>query len=480
MPFYRRVISISSAFAFLAVAAFSGVSFTSAVAQSVPQNQGQMRLSFAPIVKRAAPAVVNVYATRMISQRPQSPFGNDPFFRRFFGEPSPGSRAPKQRETSSLGSGVIVDPSGIVVTNNHVIKDASTIKVVLADKREFEAEIVLKDERTDLAILRINPDGRRREVFPYLEFADSDAVEVGDLVLAIGNPFGVGQTVTSGIVSALARTRVGVTDYQFFIQTDAAINPGNSGGALVDVDGQLVGINTAIFSRSGGSNGIGFAIPSNMVDVVVAASDMGDIVKRPWLGATFQPVSSDIADSLGLDLPRGALVTGIVDDGPFDNAGVRVGDLVVRMEGNRLSDPDELGYRLATRRLGDEVAFVVRRGKQRIRFNLTMKAPPETVPRDEQLLTGRTPLAGATIANLSPALAQEIGSFKNSGVVVLSVEPGSPAARYRFRQGDLILELNDRKVKSADQLARRARRAGSGWRFRLDRDNRIIRFSVGR
>lgn len=478
MSLHHRFISSISAFAVLAVVHFSVSPFTPAFAQSVPQNQEQMRLSFSPIVKRAAPAVVNVYATRMISQRPRSPFGNDPFFRRFFGEPAPGSRAPRQRETSSLGSGVIVDPSGIVVTNNHVIKDASTIKVVLADKREFEAEIMLKDERTDLAILRIDLEGRR-EIFPYLEFADSDAVEVGDLVLAIGNPFGVGQTVTSGIVSALARTRVGVTDYQFFIQTDAAINPGNSGGALVDLDGDLVGINTAIFSRSGGSNGIGFAIPSNMVNVVVAASDMGDIVMRPWLGATFQPVSSDIADSLGLDLPRGALVTGIFDDGPFDKAGIRVGDLLVRMEGNRLSDPDELGYRLATRRLGDEVSFVARRGKKRLRFNLIMEAPPETVPRDEQLLKGRTPLTGATIANLSPALAQEIGSFKNSGIIVLSVEPGSPAARYRFRRGDLILELNGREMKSADQLARRARRAGSVWRFKLDRDGRVIRFSVG-
>lgn len=478
MPLHHRFISLFSPFAVLAVLAFSAFCFGQAAAQSVPQNQEQVRLSFSPIVKHAAPAVVNVYATRMISQRPQSPFGNDPFFQRFFGERFPGSRKPRQRETSSLGSGVIVDPSGIVVTNNHVIKDASTIKVVLADKREFVAEIMLKDERTDLAILRIDPDGRR-EMFPYLDFADSDALEVGDLVLAIGNPFGVGQTVTSGIVSALARTRVGVTDYQFFIQTDAAINPGNSGGALVDVEGRLVGINTAIFSRSGGSNGIGFAIPSNMVSVVVAASDMGDIVKRPWLGATFQPVSSDIADSLGLNLPRGALVTGVVEDGPFDLAGVRVGDLVVRMDGNRLSDPDELGYRLATRRLGDEVSFVVRRGERRIRFRLIMKAPPETVPRDEQLLTGRTPLSGATIANLSPALAQEIGAFKNSGVVVLSVEPGSPAARYRFRQGDLILELNGREMKSADQLSRRARRAKSVWRFKVDRDGRIIRFSVG-
>lgn len=449
-----------------------------AAAQRVPESREQVRFSFSPIVKRVAPAVVNVYATRMVSQRPQTPFGNDPFFRRFFGDQMQGARPQRRRQTSSLGSGVIVDPSGIVVTANHVIRDASSIKVVLADKREFEAEIVLKDERTDLAILRIDLDGRR-ETFPYLEFADSDALEVGDLVLAIGNPFGVGQTVTSGIVSALARTRVGVTDYQFFIQTDAAINPGNSGGALVDTRGYLVGINTAIFSRSGGSNGVGFAIPSNMVSVVVAASDMGDIVQRPWLGATFQPVTSDIAESLGLDRPRGALVTGVEEDGPFDLAGIRVGDLVVRMEGNRLDDPDELGYRLATRRLGDEVSFLIRRGRKRMRINLIMQPPPETVPRDEQLLTGRSPLAGATIANLSPALAQEIGAQKNSGVVILSVEPGSPAARYRFRPGDLILELNGRDMDDTDQLARRVNRGSRIWRFKLDRDGRILRFAIG-
>lgn len=474
MRFFARVFSLLVVCSSLALV----LAMSSSNAQQVPQSREQVNLSFSPVVKRAAPAVVNVYATRMVSERRQSPFGNDPFFRRFFGGEAPGTQPRRQRETSSLGSGVIVDPSGIIVTNNHVIKDASTIKVVLADKREFEAEIVLKDERTDLAILRIDLDGRR-VTFPYLDFANSDALEVGDLVLAIGNPFGVGQTVTSGIVSALARTRVGVTDYQFFVQTDAAINPGNSGGALVDMQGRLVGVNTAIFSRSGGSNGIGFAIPSNMVRVVVDAAGMGDIVQRPWLGARFQVVSSDIADSMGLNRPRGALVTKIEPDGPFERAGIRVGDLILRMEGNRLDDPDELGYRLATRSLGEEVTFLVRRGNRRLRISLQLEPPPETVPRDEQMVTGRSPLAGAIIANLSPALAQEIGSTKNDGVVILSVEPGSPAQRYRFREGDIVLELNGREMNNARQMVRRIGRGGRIWRFKLDRDGRVLRFAIG-
>jgi len=235
-------------------------------------------LSYAPVVQKVAPAVVNVYAAKVVENR--NPFFDDPFFRRFFGGEG---GLPRERRQSSLGSGVIVDPSGLVVTNVHVIDGADEVKVALADKREFEAQIVLKDSRTDLAILRIKDS---RERFPVVELGDSDNLQVGDVVLAIGNPFAVGQTVTHGIVSAVARTQVGITDYQFFIQTDAAINPGNSGGALVDLSGRLIGVNTAIYSRSGGSQGIGFAIPVNMVRVVVASAlGGGKFVKRPWLGA---------------------------------------------------------------------------------------------------------------------------------------------------------------------------------------------------
>ena len=252
----------------LAAIAVGGTAYAQKAAaqeRRVP-NAAELRLSYAPVVQRVAPAVVNVYAAKTVQNR--NPLFDDPIFRRFFGVPG-GGGAQVQR---SLGSGVLVDGSGLIVTNYHVIEGADEVKVSLADKREFEATLVLKDQRTDLAVLRIK-DGR--EKFPFLDFANSDALQVGDVVLAIGNPFGVGQTVTHGIVSALARTQVGITDYQFFIQTDAAINPGNSGGALVDLTGQLVGINTAIFSRSGGSQGIGFAIPANMVRVVVASAKGG-------------------------------------------------------------------------------------------------------------------------------------------------------------------------------------------------------------
>ena len=262
------------------------VATLSAEAQTVvPQSQVEIQLSFAPVVKKTAPAVVNVYAQRMVASR-QSGFGDDPFFRRFFGQDGTFGR-PREQVQNSLGSGVIVDPKGIIVTNNHVIRGGTDIKVVLADKREFEAKVLLTDERTDLAVLQIDVG---EEDLPALPFGDSDSLEVGDLVLAIGNPFGVGQTVTSGIVSALARTQVGISDYQFFIQTDAAINPGNSGGALVNMAGQLVGINTAIFSKSGGSIGIGFAIPANMVDTVVKSAEAGSPLKRPWLGVDVQDV----------------------------------------------------------------------------------------------------------------------------------------------------------------------------------------------
>src|SRR6201989_3046916 len=279
------MISIRS----LAVLAVSAALAMPALAQDrkVPSSAAELRLSYAPIVQRVQPAVVNVYAAKIVQNR--NPFLDDPIFRRFFGLQG----GPQEQMQRSLGSGVMVDPSGLVVTNVHVIEGADQVKVSLADKREFEAEIVLKDPRSDLAVLRLKDS---HEKFPTLDFANSDELMVGDVVLAIGNPFGVGQTVTHGIISALARTQVGIADYQFFIQTDAAINPGNSGGALVDLAGRLVGLNTAIFSRSGGSQGIGFAIPANMVRAVIASAKGGaTVVRRPWLGAKLQGVAPGIA-----------------------------------------------------------------------------------------------------------------------------------------------------------------------------------------
>ena len=305
--------------------------------KQVPQSRAQVELSYAPIVQDVSPAVVNVYTKKTVRR---SQTVRDMFGRRF--STGPGV---EERVQGSLGSGVIVSADGVVVTNNHVIEGADEFLIVLSDRREYPAELILADERTDLAVMRIDTGG---EPLPFLDFADTRKVEVGDLVLAIGNPFGVGQTVTSGIISATARTDVGISDFAFFLQTDAAVNPGNSGGALVNTRGQLVGVNTAIFSRSGGSNGIGFAIPSEMVRRVVnAAVNEGRIV-RPWLGLKGQSVTFDIAKAQGLSRPVGVIVGEVYDDGPADRAGLRRGDLVLSIDGSRIGRFDELQYAVAT------------------------------------------------------------------------------------------------------------------------------------
>ncbi|MDH5411148.1 MAG: trypsin-like peptidase domain-containing protein, partial [Alphaproteobacteria bacterium] len=304
-----------------------------------PASAGQVTLSYAPVVKRTAPAVVNIYAKKIVQQRSGPALFEDPFFKRFFGEDFAFGGAPRERIENSLGSGVLVRADGIVVTNNHVIVGAQEITVVLADRREYGATIVLADDRTDLAVLRIDTNG---EELPSLAFADSDALEVGDIVLAIGNPFGVGQTVTSGIVSALARTRVGVADYRSFIQTDAAVNPGNSGGALVGMDGKLVGINTAIFSKSGGSLGIGFAVPANMVRSIVESAIEGRALVRPWLGFDGRAVTADLALALNMKRPVGVIVEHVVKGGPADKAGLAPGDVVMAVNGHDVEDAQAL------------------------------------------------------------------------------------------------------------------------------------------
>ena len=323
--------------------------------------------------------MVNVYAAKVIQNR--NPLFDDPIFRQFFGMQGGGGRQVQR----SLGSGVIVDPPGLIVTNVHVIEGADEVKVALADKREFEAEIVLKDKRSDLAVLRIK-DAHER--FPVLDFANSDALEVGDVVLAIGDPFGVGQTVTHGIVSALARTQVGITDYQFFIQTDAAINPGNSGGALVDLSGRLVGINTAIFSRSGGSQGIGFAIPANMVRVVVASAKSGGAeVKRPWLGAKLQQVTADIADSMGLKRPAGALVASVTPGGPAEHAGIKAGDVIMSVDTQTVDDVNAFDYRFATKPLGGTATLGLLRGGHDLSVKVALQIAPATDSRPRRRKT---------------------------------------------------------------------------------------------
>jgi serine protease Do len=380
---------------------------------------------------------------------------------------------PRERIENSLGSGVIVSDDGLIVTNHHVIQNAAEIRVVLADRREFPAEVVLTDEGTDLAVLRIDPEGK---ALPRVEFRNSDQVEVGDLVLAIGNPFGVGQTVTSGIVSATARTHVGISDFSFFIQTDAAINPGNSGGALVTLDGRLLGINTAIFSRTGGSVGIGFAIPSNMVRTVVASAMRGGKLVRPWSGLIGQTLTQDLAEGFGLDRPGGVVVSKVYPGGPADRAGIRPGDVILSVDGQPVGDIDAFRFRVATRELDKAVAIGIWREDRRREVTLRLEIAPETPPRNETTLRGEQPLAGAKVANLSPALAEEVdmpGAW--AGVIILDIVRGSPAQRVRFRPGDIILEVNDHETGTVADLVAVLERPAKSWRIAVSREGRVHR-----
>jgi Do/DeqQ family serine protease len=443
----------------------------SAQDRRVPGSAAELRLSYAPIVQHVQPAVVTVYAAKVVQDR--NPLLEDPIFRRFFGVPG-GQQEQVQR---SLGSGVMVDASGLVVTNNHVVEGADQFKVSLSDKREFEAEIVLKDSRTDLAVLRLKD---AHEKFPTLDFANSDELLVGDVVLAIGNPFGVGQTVTHGIISALARTQVGITDYQFFIQTDAAINPGNSGGALVDMTGKLAGINTAIFSRSGGSQGIGFAIPANMVRVVVAsAKSGGKAVKRPWLGARLQAVTPEIAETLGLRLPSGALVSNVVPNSPAARAGLKLSDLIVAIDGQTVEDPNAFDYRFATRPLGGKSDIDVQRGGKPIKLSVPLETAPDT-GRNEIVLTTRSPFQGAKVANISPAVADELHlDADTEGVVVTDIADGGTAANVGFQKGDIILAVNNQKIARTSDLEKATRDALRLWRITLVRGGQQINVTLG-
>lgn len=436
----------------------------------IPASPSQLRLSYAPIVQRVQPAVVNVYAAKAA---PRNPMLDDPMFRRFFGVPG---NQPEQMQRS-LGSGVMVDSSGLVVTNNHVIEGADQVKISLSDKREFEAEIVLKDSRTDLAVLRLKDV---TEKFPVLDFSNSDDAQVGDVVIAIGNPFGVGQTVTHGIISALARTQVGITDYQFFIQTDAAINPGNSGGALVDMTGKLVGVNTAIFSRSGGSQGIGFAIPANMVRVVVAsAKGGGSAVKRPWLGARLQAVTPEIAETLGLKRPTGALVANITAGSPAARAGLKLSDLIISIDGQVIDDPNAFDYRFATRPLGGAAQLDVQRAGKPVKLSIALETAPDT-GRDEIVIKSRSPFQGAKVANISPALADELKLDSSiEGVVVTDLADNAPAAGVGFRKGDIVLEVNGQKIVKTGDLEKVTKESSRLWRITVIRGGQQLSVVLG-
>ena len=441
-----------------------------------PATREQLQLSYAGVVKKAAPAVTNIFAQRVVRSQMRTPLFDDPLMQRFFGG-HPGQFMPRERVQKTLGSGVIVRADGIIVTNNHVIENATGIKVVLNDRREFDAEVLLTDPHTDLAVLKIQAGPAP---LPVLEFEDSDNAQVGDIVLAIGNPFGVGQTVTSGIVSAAARTQGGVSDYQFFIQTDAAINPGNSGGALVGVDGRLLGINTAIYSRSGGSIGIGFAIPSNMVKQVVENAFSGKAVVRPWLGASGQPVTQDISQNLGLDRPGGVLIRNVYPGGPADLAGLKVGDAILKINGREVPDPESLRYRVATGKVGDSATIEVWRNGAVANLTMQLKPAPEIPPRNTTKLTGDHPLTGVVVANLSPAYTEELGISPGLVGVIIAEMPGrSPAAQIGLEPGDIILSIGQDKVKLVEDAVRLTRKARPVWDLRIRRGDQVLSVRIG-
>ena len=441
-----------------------------APAGKIPRDMREVQLTFAPVVKRVAPAVVNVYS-RTVVQTAANPFFNNPIFQQFFGV-TPQMR---QRVQQSLGSGVIVRSDGLILTNNHVIQGGQDIVVALSDKREFKAKVVLADARTDLAVLKIDTHGER---LPTVELGDSDRLQVGDLVLAIGDPFGVGQTVTMGIVSALARTEVSASNYQFFIQTDAAINPGNSGGALVTTDGKLAGINTAIFSQSGGSIGIGFAIPANLARRVVEGATSGGM-KLPWIGADGQAITGDIASSLGLSRPQGVLLKSVYPGGPAARAGLKTGDVVQSVDGVGVDDMQSLNYRVATHKAGDTAQLQVFAGGHARTIPVKLALPPENPPRDASTIGGRNPLTGARVQNLSPAVAVDLQmNLLAKGVVIVSVSPNTPSGGYGFQPGDVVHSVNGEGIASVGQLKHALDAAGGHWDLVIDRDGQRLTLTV--
>ena len=427
--------------------------------------------SLAPLVEKTAPAVVNIYAQKLVKSRSAARLLDGSGFWRLFRDSLLFGYG-QDRIENSLGSGVIVTTDGIVVTNNHVVEDADDIAVALIDGRVFAALKLLTDKRTDIAVLRVNGRGQN---LPFIALADSDLIRVGDQVIAIGNPFGLGQTVTSGIVSGLARTSIGVSDFRFFIQTDAAINPGNSGGAQVDMEGRLVGINTAIYSTSGGSQGLGFAIPSNMVRTIVESVVQRKPLIRPWIGLSGRSVPPQYASLLGLPPGKGVIITGIYKGGPAEAAGLGIGDVVVSLDGFPVNEFQALRYRIATRTAGGNVNLIVYQQGKFGSVSVALVAPPDVPAANRTWAPSTSPLRGAQVASLSPALAEDLGLDSGlSGVVVLDAGIGSGASRLGISAGDIIRAIDDHDVKTVDDVLAFRKPAFKPWRIALSRAGQEI------
>ncbi len=432
--------------------------------------------AFAEVAKKAGPAVVFVQVEKTVVRRGPAlepfPFGSpfdffgEDFFERFFGR-----RFPRKFRQMGAGSGFIISKDGYILTNNHVVADADKVTVKLADGREFKAKIVGTDPASDVAVLKINADN-----LPVLPLGDSDKIEVGEWVLAIGNPFGLTQTVTVGIISAKGRSGVGITDYEDFIQTDAAINPGNSGGPLVNLRGEAVGMNTAIFTRSGGYMGIGFAIPINMVKIITKQLIETGKVTRGWLGVVIQELNEDLAKSFGLEKPEGALVTEVAENSPAERAGLKPGDVIVEYNGKPVKNVAELRTMVALTPPGTKVKMVVvRQGKKKV-----LEVVIGTQPQSLALMTGQNEFLrklGLEVQPLTPALAEQFGYGVKEGVIITGVAPGSPAALAGLRPGMLIEEVNHVKVKDMEDLARAlAKSKKTGRVLFLVRDREFRRY----
>lgn len=449
----------------LAVPAFAESGTAQTIPQIVPQSQAGMQLSFSPVVKQAAPAVVNIYARQIVSSR-RSPFADDPFFGDFFREFAPS----QPRVQNALGSGVIVSADGLVVSNYHVVGEADQIRVVLKDRREYAAEVLLKDKADDLAVLKL----KDAKDLPVLPLGDSDKVEVGDLVLAIGNPFGVGQTVSSGIVSGLGRSMLTLGSGQgLYLQTDAPINPGNSGGALVDMQGRLIGINSAILTRGGGSNGVGFAIPANLVAAFIAQAKAGaHEFSHPWAGLTGQPMDAQSAEAMGLDHPDGVLLSALHPDSPFARAGIAAGDVLLSVDGFPVESQQEILYRLAVRGTDARTEVTWLHDGHERQATVVLAAAPRSGDKPVTI-RGNVVLRGLSVAMIDPARieAQNL-PLSAKGVVVTGAE--DLAARIGLQEGDVLQAINGKEVKEPGDVERLAGMQARLWVLDILRDGQQI------
>tara|TARA_R110000868_G_scaffold190862_1_gene434738 strand:- start:42291 stop:43682 length:1392 start_codon:yes stop_codon:yes gene_type:complete len=461
----KRLLLILSVFCFI-----SGTS-------TARENMMGLRSSFSQTVKTASPAVVNIFTEKEVATRAFNPFFDDPFFNKFLQGNLSGHM--KKRLERSLGSGVVVTEDGYIVTNYHVIEDAKSIRVVFNDRKEYAAEFIAADKNTDIAVMRIILEEGEEATFKYVNFADSDAIEVGDIVLALGNPYGVGQSVSMGIVSATGRSNLGTGEYENFIQTDAAINPGNSGGALVDSEGKLVGVSTAIYSKSGGSQGIGFAIPANSVRVTLNSVLTTGKVTRPWFGANGQDVTDALAQQLELDRPTGVLINEIVPEGPAEKSNLEIGDIILTFAGHPVENMSQLNARIASSFVGEVYDLGVWREGKNYTSQLMLGALPDRRTEDQYTVRGSNPLEGFTFEPLSPALSDDLNMPLNSkGIVVVKTPAQKGFGMIALNEGDVLISVNKKSINTIKDLQTAVSRRPSGWQIVYKRGNQTHRVLI--